>query len=147
MISGFDISLLPPLQLTCPSVSKMKYSPSLSVVSVPFGAKFLLCNSFTESLRPLVPLQLLHQLFTLLHSASHPGVQVSLRLISARLVWSGSPVTWALGQDLVSGVKGVRFKLTFFLQFWPFLCLPGDFLMSTLTAWVLFLPAMVSLIF
>ena len=36
-ISGFDISLLPPWQLTFPFVSEMKSSPSLSMVSIPLG--------------------------------------------------------------------------------------------------------------
>ena len=56
-LTGFDISLLPPLQVSCPSVQKMKVSP-LSVVSVPIGAESLLCDSSTGSLCPLVPLQL-----------------------------------------------------------------------------------------
>ena len=58
VFSGFNVSLLPLLQLTCPSVSKMPSSPSLSMVSVPFRAGVLLCDSSTGSLRPLVPLQL-----------------------------------------------------------------------------------------
>ena len=56
LISGFDISLLPPLQLTCPSISEMCSSPTLSVVSVLLGAGVLLCDSSTGSLCPLVPL-------------------------------------------------------------------------------------------
>ena len=58
VISGLDISLLPLLQITCPFVSEMCSSPTFSVVSVPLGAKMSLCDSFTGSLQPLVPLQL-----------------------------------------------------------------------------------------
>ena len=88
-LTGFDISLLPPLQVSCPSVQEMKVSPSLSMVSVPLGAESLLCDSSTGSLRPLVPLQLRRQLFNLLHDVSHPGVHASLRLVSTKFVWPG----------------------------------------------------------
>ena len=88
-MTGFDISLLPPLQVSCPSVQEMKVSPSLSVVSVPLGAESLLCDSSTGSLRPLVPLQLRRQLFNLLHDVSHPGVRASRRLVSTKFVWPG----------------------------------------------------------
>ena len=47
VISCFDISLLPLLQLTCPSVSKMFTSPTLSVVSVPLKVGSLLHDSST----------------------------------------------------------------------------------------------------
>ena len=65
-VSGFDVSLLPPLQISCPFVQDMKVSPSLSMVSVPLGAESLLCDSSTGFLRPLVPLKLKRQLFHLL---------------------------------------------------------------------------------
>ena len=55
VIPGLDFSLLPPLQLSCPSVQEMKLSSSLSLVAVPFGAGSLLCDSSTGYLRPLVP--------------------------------------------------------------------------------------------
>ena len=129
-ISGFDISLLSPLQLTCPTISVMKSSPSLSVFSVPLGAECLLCNSSKGSLRPLVPLQLCRQLFNLLHDVSHPGVCVSQRLVSSKFVCPGFLETWAFGQDPVSGAK---FQLMCILQFQRFLCLPEDSLMYTLT--------------
>ena len=74
-VPGFDVSLLPLLQLSCTSVQDMKLSPSLSVVSVPLGAESLLCDSSTGSLGPLVPLQLRRQLLNLLHDVSHPGGQ------------------------------------------------------------------------
>ena len=97
VISGFDISLHL-LQPTCASVSEMKSSPSISVVSVPLGAEVLLCDSSTGSLLPLIPLQLHHQLFNLLHDVSHPGVRASPRLISLKFVWPGlscDVVLWA----------------------------------------------------
>ena len=141
VISGFDISLLSPLQLTCPTISVMKSSPSLSVFSVPLGAECLLCNSSKGSLRPLVPLQLCRQLFNLLHDTFHPGVQASQMLISARFVWPG------LSHELGVWARSC------------FLCQQGKIqthIHSTVPAipvtvrrfsWVLFLPVKVSHIF
>ena len=76
-VPGFDVSLLPLLQLSCPSVQDMKLSLSLSMVSVSLGAESLLCDSSTGSLRPLVPLHLRQQIFNVLHDVSHPGVHAS----------------------------------------------------------------------
>ena len=87
--SKFYVSFLPPLQLTCPFVSKMQSSPSLSVVSVPFRDKSLQCDSSTGSLLSLVPQQLRRQFFDLLHEASHHDVRASQRLISSRFVRPG----------------------------------------------------------
>ena len=89
VISGFDISLLPLLQLTCPSVSEMCSSLSLSLFSVLLGAGVLLCDSSTGSLHPLVPLQLRRQLFNLVHDVAHPGVHASWRPVSSKFVWPG----------------------------------------------------------
>ena len=88
-VPGFGFSLLPRLQLSCPSVQEMKLSPSLSLVAVPLGARSLLCDSSTGSLCRLVPLQLWQQLFNLLHVVSHPGVRASQRLVSTKFVWPG----------------------------------------------------------
>ena len=85
----FDFSLLPPLQLSCPSVWEIKLSPSLLVVAVPLRVRSLLCDSSTGSLRPLVPLQLWRQLFNLLHDVSHTGVHASWRLFSTKFAWPG----------------------------------------------------------
>ena len=92
VFSEFDVSLLPPMQLTCPAVADIRSSPTLSLVSVPVGDKFLFCDSSTGSLLPLVLVQLCCQLFHLLNllcAASHPGVWASWRLISSRFLWPG----------------------------------------------------------
>ena len=75
------------------------FSPTLSMVSVPLGAKMLLCDSSTGSLRPLVPLQLRRQLFNLLHDVSHPGV-----CASSKLVRPGLSCDVGLWLDLVSSI-------------------------------------------
>ena len=54
---------------------------------------------------------------------------------------------WACGQDPDFGVNEVKFPLTFFLQYPPFLCLPEDSLMFTSISWVLCPPVKDFLIF
>ena len=118
VITGFDISLLPPPAR--PSPRCVLHLPSF-LVSVPLGAGVLLCY-FTGSLIPLVPLQLRRQLFNLLHDVAHPGVPASWRPVSSKFVLPGLFLeTWALGQGLVSFVNRVKFQLKFILQFQPFL--------------------------
>ena len=131
---GFDFSLLPPLQLFCTSVQEMKLSSSLSVVNVPLGARSLLCDSSTDSLCPLVPLQLRRQLFNLLYDVS--GVRASPRLVSIRFVWPGLSHNVTCGLNLASDVKRVKSQPKFILVFQPFQFPPGDFL-TVLISWVL----------
>ena len=57
-LSTYDFHSFSALQQTCLSVSEMGYSPSLSLVFVPFGAFSLLCDVSSGSLCPLVPLEL-----------------------------------------------------------------------------------------
>ena len=81
VLSSYDFCRFSTIQLTCPSVSKMKSSPSLSLVSVRFGKSSLLCDVSLGSLFPLVPLELRLDLFKLLYSSSHPGISASRRLL------------------------------------------------------------------
>ena len=88
-LSSFDISFLPTLQLSYHSVSEMMSKPSLSMVYIPLGDASLLCDVSSGSLCQLVPLQLCHQVFNILHNSSHPGIRASRRLVSSRFVWPG----------------------------------------------------------
>ena len=58
LVQGFDVSKLPQLQASCPSITDMTTSNSLNIVSVPLNRQNLLCDNSTGSLRPLVPVQL-----------------------------------------------------------------------------------------
>ena len=58
-LSTYDFYRFSTLQQTCPSVSTMCSSPSLSLVSIPLGASSLLYDVSFGSLRPLVPLELI----------------------------------------------------------------------------------------
>ena len=89
LVQGFDISKLPQLQASCPSIADMTTSGSLNIVSVPLNGQMLLCDNSTGALRPLVPAQLRRELFNKLHELTHPGVRATKRLISTRFVWSG----------------------------------------------------------
>ena len=90
VLSSYNFCCFSALQLSCSSVSKIKSSPSLSLVSVPLGASSaLLCDISTRSLCPLEPLELRWELFELLHRSSHPGICASGILLSAWFVWPG----------------------------------------------------------
>ena len=75
LVQGFDISKLPQLQASCPSIANMTTSGSLNIVSVPLNGQNLLCDNSTGSLRPLVPVQLRREVFNKLHELTHPGAR------------------------------------------------------------------------
>ena len=86
-LSSYVILRFSALQLTCPSVSEMSSSPPFSLVFIPFRESPLHCDISLGSLCPLVPLELIQDLFEFIHISSQPGVQASRRLISAFFVW------------------------------------------------------------
>ena len=88
-VPGFDFFKFLSFQQSCASVTAMKNSSTLSVVTVKLSDGDLLCDKSTESLRPLVPEILRKSLFNALHNVSHPGIRGSRRLISAHFVWPG----------------------------------------------------------
>ena len=71
---GFDFFVLPPLQLSCPSVQSMLTNPPLQVLPFPYSDSTVLCDVSTGSIRPLVPSILRKQLFSAIHRISHPRV-------------------------------------------------------------------------
>ena len=87
-VPGFDFSKFLSAQKSCASVTAMKSSSTLSVVTVKQSDRDLLCDNSTGKLRPLVPEVLRKSLFNALH-ISNPGIRGSWRLISARFVWPG----------------------------------------------------------
>ena len=85
-VPGFDFSKFLSFQQSCASVTAMKNSSTLSVVTVKLSDGDLLCDKSTGSLRLLVPEVLCKSLFNALHNVSHPGIRGSWRLISARFI-------------------------------------------------------------
>uniref|UniRef100_A0A669CLV2 Gypsy retrotransposon integrase-like protein 1 n=1 Tax=Oreochromis niloticus TaxID=8128 RepID=A0A669CLV2_ORENI len=53
------------------------------------GGPHLLCDVSTGRPRPVVPLSWRRRVFDSVHALSHPGVQASVKLVSARFVWPG----------------------------------------------------------
>ena len=86
-VPGFSFDQLAALQSSCSSVQSLLNSSSLKIISVPYGTSEVLCDISTGVPRPLVPFSLRRKLFDLLHSATHPGIRGSKRLISSRFVW------------------------------------------------------------
>ena len=62
-------------------------SLQLRLFPIPDCSLRILCDVSTGKLRPYVPTSLRKQVFTDLHSLSHPGVAASRQLISERFVW------------------------------------------------------------
>ena len=56
-------------------------------MSVPVSGSFLLCDSSTGVLRPLVPESMRRKVFDNIHKVSHPGKRASKRLVSRSFVW------------------------------------------------------------
>ena len=73
-------------QLSCPDILRLKFSPTLRLVTVPVQDGSLLCDTKTKVLCPLVPSSQRFNIFSTLHGISHPGVWASRRLISTRFV-------------------------------------------------------------
>ena len=96
---GYDFSVLPPLQPSCPSVQSMLTNPSLEVLPVHYSDSAVLSDVPAGSLRPLVPTVPQKQLFSAIHRISHPEVQSSKRLISFRLAWHGQGHSLSTKQD------------------------------------------------
>ena len=121
-VPGFDFSLLPPLQLSFPSIQEMKLSASLSMVANPIGGESFSCDSSTGSLCSLVPLQLRQQLYNLLLDVPRPGVRASRRLISSKFVWSGLSLdVCLLAKSCLQCVSRVKSQPTFIHLIQPFL--------------------------
>ena len=84
------LDLISPSYLRCSLPARQSLRCALhlpSMVSVSIWTGELLCDSSTGSLPPLVPLQIRHQIFNLLHDVAHSGVCASRRLISSKFVW------------------------------------------------------------
>ncbi|KAG7171985.1 putative Integrase zinc binding domain-containing protein 3, partial [Homarus americanus] len=56
-------------------------------IPLPNG-RTLLCDTSTNRLHPLVPLDMCRQLFQSLCSSSHPGIRATQRFVRQRYVWS-----------------------------------------------------------
>ena len=62
-------------------------SLTVQAVPLPSGEGTILCDVSTGTSRPVVPASFRRLVFDTLHNLSHPGINASVRLISARFVW------------------------------------------------------------
>lgn len=76
-------------QAACASIAALRSSPSLQVEQRLSDGALLWGDVSTGPFRPLVPNNLRHIIFQAVHSAAHPGIRASRRLLSARFVWAG----------------------------------------------------------
>ena len=75
------------LQQSCPKVQNLHQPSALKVVSVPVSGSQLLCDVSTGVLCLLVSEPMRKAVFESIHKVSHPGKQVSWRLISRSFAW------------------------------------------------------------
>ena len=85
--SGINYQQLAAQQQICPAVLQLISSDNLKVVSLPVQNVELLCDVSTGTPRPLVPDTMKREVFSALHTISHPGIRATRRMISARFVW------------------------------------------------------------
>ena len=62
-------------------------SLKLKALKTPLSSIPVYCDVSTEAIRPFVPKSFRTQIIRTLHSASHPGVRATTRLVTERFVW------------------------------------------------------------
>jgi len=96
-LGGVDLIALAKAQQGCQATAELQQSPSLRVSPLDIGGESLLCDFSTGIPRPLVPPFFQKQVFTAVHSLSHPGIKATRRLICSRWLWkkmSADISTW-----------------------------------------------------
>ena len=86
---SIDFKAMASVQRTDKLEDRASSSLKLSWIPVPTCNTTLLCYTSTGIPRPLVPGQFRRQVFDVLHSLSHPGIQVTQRVITTRYMWPG----------------------------------------------------------
>lgn len=64
-------------------------SLKLVKIAIPGTRTELFCDNSTQTPRPYVPTEQRKQVFSSLHSLSHPGVKATVKLVTDRYVWPG----------------------------------------------------------
>ena len=84
-----DLDELAQLQEVCPELAQHRQSSVLQLRDKPLPTSdgTIACDMSTGTARPFVPAGLRKQVFTSLHSNSHPGIRATAKLIAARYVW------------------------------------------------------------
>jgi Integrase zinc binding domain len=81
----------------CPSITALKFSPTLSIVYRLCSDIYLYGDVSTSTVCPLVPTEFCRTIFDHLHGG-HPGIHATRRLLSSRFVWASlakDVTTWA----------------------------------------------------
>jgi Integrase zinc binding domain len=103
VMSSSSLPVAPPLlvnladlaaaQQSCPDCERGLASPALNVMCVKLpgldqdNGTFILVDTSSGVLRPLIPASFRHQIFEAIHSLAHSGISATHRLISSRYVW------------------------------------------------------------
>jgi hypothetical protein len=82
-----DYSQMANLQLSCAECTQMCNSTVLFVVTRKIGDTVLRGDISRNVFRPLVPVALREQVMSSMHNLAHPGVEATVKLVSAKFCW------------------------------------------------------------
>jgi hypothetical protein len=82
-----DYGQMADLQLTCTECTQMCNSTVLFVVTRKIGDTALRGDISRNVFRPLVPVALREAVIRSMHNVAHPGVEATVRLVSAKFCW------------------------------------------------------------
>lgn len=85
-----DFKAMATAQLDDPELIRLQSSPSsltLKAVPLAMADTTIMCDTSTGVSRPFVPAGFRRAIFDSLHSLSHPGIQATQHLLTARYVW------------------------------------------------------------
>ena len=89
---GIDFTLMARKQREDPEITDYRTSVTgLVFKDIPVGSSdmTLLCDVSTDKIRPVVPASMRRPVFDIIHNLSHPGVNASVKMVSAKFVWHG----------------------------------------------------------
>ncbi len=82
-----DYAKMAELQANCTECTQMCNSTVLFVVTRKIG-NILLCGDISNNVfRPLVPVSMRPEVISAVHNVAHPGVEATVRLVSAKFCW------------------------------------------------------------
>jgi transposase InsO family protein len=101
-VAPVNISEIAAGQAECSDCAAAEQSSVLRVITVQLENAAVKVDVSSGVMRPLVPKQLRHKVFTAVHSLAHPGVRATRRLIASRYLWPG------LAKDVLSWCRACQ---------------------------------------
>jgi hypothetical protein len=86
---SLDYAKIAANQRSCQETLKAAHSSSLQLQHVDMQGEKVVCDISTGQPRPLIPVADRRDVFRAIHELAHAGISATLRLMAARVVWSG----------------------------------------------------------